>query len=206
VKHHLPPWRTARQWAAIVRELAVPAPFTQAEFRACIERHAHRVLELSPAVMRPGAPSGTWLRTARADYFYYEEQTSPFHQGHIMLFLAAHVLLGDPARSSINLRLVPDVSPHLVRIMLAETAANPVTELETETFAFLALEHARRAAYPPSLARRALQHLRPLHSALREAVPEAMNAAAASLVTITRGTSTVYAAPAMKEPDAMAWL
>jgi hypothetical protein len=181
VKHHLPPQRTGRQWAAIVRELAVPAPFTQAEFRAHIERHTHRVLELIPAVMRPGAPSGTWLRTARADYFYYEEQTSRFHQGHIMLFLAAHVLLGDPANQSVDLRLMPDVSPHLARIMLTGTAGNPVTELEAETFAFMALEYARRAAYPQSLARRAVQHLQPLHSALREAAPEAMNAAACGL-------------------------
>ena len=181
MKPHLAPRRTGRQWAAIVRDLAVPAPFVQAEFCAYIERHTHRVLELMPAVMRPGAPSGTWLRTARADYFYYEEQTSPFHQGHIMLSLAAHVLLGDPARQSVDLRLVPDVSPHLARMMLAGTGGSPVTELEAEAFAFVALEHARRAAYPPSLARRAHQHLKPLHSALREAVPEAMNAAACGL-------------------------
>jgi hypothetical protein len=95
-----------------------------------------------------------------------------------MLFLAAHVLLGDTASPSVDLRLIPDVSPDLARMMLGETAGNPVTELEAETFAFVALEHGRRASYPPPLARRALRCLRPLHSALREAVPEATNAAA----------------------------
>jgi hypothetical protein len=169
VKHHLSPHRTRRQWDALVRELAVPAPFERSEFRARIERHTHCGLELIPAVMRPAAPSGTWLRTDRADYFYYEEQTSPFHQAHIVLSLAAHVLLGDAAAPSVDLRLVPGGGPELVRLMLGGIAASPVTHLEAETFAFLALERARPVCYPPFLARRALRQLRPLHSALREA-------------------------------------
>lgn len=162
----------------MVHELAVPAPFERSEFRARIERHTRRSIELIPVVMRPGAPSGTWLRTDEADYFYYEEQTSPFHQANIMLSLAAYVLLGDTSGASVDLRLVPDVSPALVRLMLGAVAANPVTHLEAETFAFLALEHARPASYPASLARRALRQLTPLQSALREAVPEVARATA----------------------------
>jgi len=162
----------------MARELAVPAPFKMSEFRARIERHTYRVLEMIPAVMRPGAPSGILLRTAGADYFYYEEQTSPFHQAHILLSLAAHVLLGDSAGPSVDPRLLPDVSPELARMMLGSTVGNPVTHAEAEVFAFLALERARPASYPPSLARRALRELRPLHSALRESVPEAAGTAA----------------------------
>ena len=174
----LPSHRTARQWAAVARQLAVPVPFELTEFRARIERHTQRVVKLIPTVMRAGAPSGIWLRTASADYFYYEEQTSPFHQAHIVLSLAAHVLLGDTSGASVDPRLVPDVSPALARIMIDGIVSSPLTRLEAETFAFLALEYARPAAYPPSLARRALRQLRPLHSALREAVPEVKGAAA----------------------------
>jgi hypothetical protein len=174
----LPSRRTARQWAAVTRQLAVPVPFELTEFRARIQRHTQRVVELIPTVMRASAPSGIWLRTASADYFYYEEQTSPFHQAHIVLSLAADVLLGDTSGASVDPRLVPDVSPALARIMIDGIASSPLTRLEAETFAFLALEYARPAAYPPSLARRALRQLRPLHSGLREAVPEVTGAAA----------------------------
>lgn len=174
----LPSRRTARQWAAVARHLAVPVPFELTEFRARIERHTQRVVNLVPAVMRADAPSGIWLRTASADYFYYEEQTSPFHQAHIVLCLAAHVLLGDTSGTSVDPRLVSDVSPALARIMINGIASSPLTPLEAETFAFLALEYARPAAYPPSLARRALRHLRPLQSALQEVVPEATGAVA----------------------------
>jgi hypothetical protein len=178
MRRHVPLQRTGRQWAVLVRELAVPAPSERSEFRARIERHTHRSLELIPVVMRPGAPSGTWLRTDGADYFYYEEQTSPFHQSHIVLSLAAHVLLGDASGLAVDLRLVPDVSPQLARLMLGGTVGNLVTHMEAETFAFLALEQARPASYPPCLARRALRELRPLQSALLEAVPGAAGTAA----------------------------
>ena len=174
----LPSHRTARQWAAVARQLAVPVPFELTEFRARIERHTQRAVELIPTVMREGAPSGIWLRTASADYFYYEEQTSPFHQAHIVLSLAAHVLLGDTSGASVDPRLVPDMSPALAQIMIDGKVGSPLTRIEAETFAFLALEYARPAAYPPALARRALRQLRPLHSALREAVPEAAGAPA----------------------------
>jgi hypothetical protein len=172
----LPSRRTVRQWAAVARQLAVPVPFELTEFRARIQRHTQRVVNLIPTVMRTGAPSGIWLRTARADYFYYEEQTSPFHQAHIVLSLSAHVLLGDTSGASVDPRIVPHVSPPLARMMIDGIVGSPVTNLEAETFAFLALEYACPAAYPPSLARRAIRQLWPLHSALRDAVPEVTGA------------------------------
>ncbi len=163
--------------ADLARRLAVPVPFELEEFRACLERRIRRVVELVPVEMEPGAPSGTWFRTAGADYLCYEQQTSAFHQAHIVLSLAAHVLLlGDSAGPSVDVRLVPDVSPQLVRLMLGGAACSPVTQLEAETFAFLALDRTLLAGYPSFLARAAFRHLRPLHLALRRAVPEATSA------------------------------
>jgi hypothetical protein len=157
----------------MARWLAVPVPFELEEFRACVERRIRRAVELVPVEMEPGAPSGTWFRTAGADYLCYEQRTSPFHQAHIVLSLAAHVLLlGDAAGPCVDLRLVPDVSPQLVRLILGGAACSPVTQLEAETFAFLALDRTLPAGYPSSLARAAFRHLKPLHSALRRAVPE----------------------------------
>lgn len=177
----LPSRRTVRQFEAVARHLTVPVPFELTEFRARIERHTQRVVKLIPAVMRAGAPSGIWLRTASADYFYYEEHTSPFHQAHIVLSLVAHVLLDNTTGVSVDRRLTPDVSPALARIMMDGVASSSLTPFEAETFAFLVLEYARPAACPPSMARHALRQLRPLHSALREAVPEVTGAAAGVL-------------------------
>jgi len=162
----------------MVRELAIPVPFELTTFRTCLERRTGRVAELVPAVMEPGAPSGAWLRTARTNYLYYEQRTSPFHQAHIVLSLAARMLLGDGSGPPVDRLLVPDVSPELVRLMLGDSDQLPVTRRGAETFAFLALDRARAAGYPPVAARRALRDLEPLHSALRDAVPEATSAAA----------------------------
>ncbi len=169
--------RPGQRCAAILRELAVPVPFELSAFRACIEKHTGRAVGLIPAVMEAGAPSGVWLRTARADYFFYEELTSPFHQAHIVLCLAARMLLGDGSGPPVDRLLIPDVRPELVRLMLGTAGSRPVTRGEAEAFAFLALDRSRSAGCPPLLARRALRRLRPLHSALRAAVPEAVSVA-----------------------------
>lgn len=165
--------------AAVVRELALPAPFELSGFDACLQARTGRAARLAPVAMESGAPSGVLLRTDHADYLFYERQTTPFHQAHIALSLAAQMLLGDAHRPTIDPQLVPDVSPRLLRLMLGTAGGRPVTRSEAETFAFLALECARAAGFPPTLARRALRQLDPLHSALLRAVPEVTSPAAA---------------------------
>jgi hypothetical protein len=148
------------------------------EFGACVERITGRAAELEPAVMAAGAPSGVWLRTARADYFYYEEQTSPFHQAHIVLSLAARTLLGDSSGPAVDPLLTPDVSPRLAGLMLGNPGRRPVTRGEAEAFAFLALDRAGAASFPAFRAWCAIRRLRPLHAALVDAVPEVVAAEA----------------------------
>lgn len=169
------PQLTVRRCAAMVRELAIPAPFELEAFRARLEGRTGRIAELVPAVMPAGAPSGTLLRTAGADYLCYERHTSPLHQAHIVLSLAAHLVLGVATGPLIDRRLVPDLSPQLVRLMLGDGAGRTATQEESETFAFLVLERAGAAAYPPALAWRALRRLMPLRSALCSAIPEAVS-------------------------------
>ncbi len=173
MSYRLGPQLTVRRCAAMVRELAIPVPFELEAFRARLEGRTGRIVELVPAVMPAGAPSGTLLRTAGADYLCYERHTSPLHQAHIVLSLAAHLVLGDATGPLIDRRLVPDLSPQLIRLMLGDGPGSTATQEEAETFAFLALERAGAAAYPPALAWRALRRLMPLRSALCSAIPEA---------------------------------
>ena len=172
-----PPSRQARQRCAIlIRELAVPAPFELGRFARCLERQTGRYIEMIPAVMTTSSPSGARVRTAGADYLYYEEETSPYHQAHIMLFLAAGMLLAAGPGPSVDPRVTPDVSPQLLRLMLPGTTGGTVDHLEAETFAFLALKHVGLAALPLPLAWRAIRQLGPLRSGLSEAVPEVASA------------------------------
>jgi hypothetical protein len=159
--------------AGAARELAVPVPFTMDGLRSRLQDRAGRAVQVAPAALEPGAPSGLWFRMAGVDYLYYERLTSPFHQAHIVLHLAAHLLLSDQTGPPVlDRRLAPDVSPELVRIMLGDTAPSPVSHRDAETFAFLALE-AASPTVTRAAARRLLRQLAPLRSDLLRAVPQA---------------------------------
>jgi hypothetical protein len=111
-------------------------------------------------------------RTASADYLYYEGRTSPFHQAHILVCLAAYVILEGEPQTWVDPRLIPDVSPRLAELMLGAVGCAPVGDQDAEAFAVRALDRAGVLACPPSVARWFLQQLGPLHAAL-QAVPEA---------------------------------
>jgi hypothetical protein len=157
----------------VLRHLAVAAPFELDEFRACLQRHSGRPVHLVPTSLPAGSPSGVCCRTAGADYLYYEDQTSPFHQAHILVCLAAHVILDGEPRPRVDPGLIPDVSPELAELILGAVDCTPVGEQDAEAFAVRALDRAGVLACPPSVARWFLRQLNPLHAALLQAVPEA---------------------------------
>jgi hypothetical protein len=180
------PWKTAtRRCVAVARQLAVPEPFCLGEFRTCLEQHCRRAVRLVPLTTAPGAPSGVWVRARDADYLYYERLTSPFHQAHIVVHLAACMLLGERTGSAVDRRLVPDLSPQFVSLMLGPDTHNPVSHLEAEAFAFLVLDG---AGQPPSrpMAMRSLRRLRALHDHVLRAAPEALGTTAVNEVPTLR--------------------
>lgn len=186
MRYRRQPDRAEQRCADMVRDLAIPVPFDLGALRACLEQRTGHVVEMLPAVMEPGAPSGTFFSTAGADYLYYEQRTTPFHQAHIVFSLTGRMLLGEVDGPSFDRRLVPDLSPQLIQLMLGQVADSTVSHAEAETFAFLAMERAHLADCSSFFARCALRQLRPLHSALCKAVPEAANAAASGGRSSTR--------------------
>jgi hypothetical protein len=157
----------------VLRHLAAAAPFELDQFRACLQRHSGRPVHLVPASLPAGSPSGVCCRTASTDYLYYEVRTSPFHQAHILVCLAAHVILDGEPQPWVDPRLIPDVSPQLAELMLGAVGCAPVGDQDAEAFAVRALDRAGVLACPPSVARWFLRQLDPLHAALLHAVPEA---------------------------------
>jgi hypothetical protein len=163
----------SRRIRKVLRRLAA-APFDLEEFCGHLEQQSGRRVHLVATDLDAGAPSGVCARTQDEDYLYYERQTSPFHQAHILMCLAAEVLLGGgPQRSGVDRRLFPGVSPRLAELMLGPAERPPAGPLEAELFALRAMERAGVSSCPSSLSRWFLRQLKPLHSALLDAVPEA---------------------------------
>jgi hypothetical protein len=172
MNEHLRLDRARRRPAALARDVAIPVPFELSVFGACLQRRVGGVIELLPAAMPSGAPSGTLLKTGRTSFLCYERDTSPLHQAHIVLSLAAQLLHGE-AGPLIDRRLVPDLDPQLIRLMLGDAQGSALPQADAEMFAFLVLERAGAVALPSGPARRAFRWLAPLRSVLCAAVPEA---------------------------------
>ena len=154
-----------------VTDLAGTAPVGE-KFWGHVRRESHRAIELVPADTEPGGPSGMWCRTAETDYLYYERQTSPFHQAHILRHLAARLLLNNQSGLTLDPALVPDLSLRLVRLILGDDVQVSQADAEAENLAILSLERVNRRPSRVN-ARRMFQRLEPLRAALLAAVPEA---------------------------------
>ena len=156
----------------MLRGLAIPVPFTLEGFRVGLERKAQRSVYMIPTIAQREAPSGTFIRTARADYLYFQQETTPFHQANVVAALAAHVLADDEESNSVDERLMPEVSAQLLQLILGRPGARPLTTTEAEAFACMVLERGRATSCPALTARRLLRRLGPLHAALVKAEPE----------------------------------
>jgi len=163
-----------RHLAQRVHELALPTPFSLRWFPRWLERRNRRRTRLVAASMEPGGPSGVLVQAPGTDYLYYEKQTSLLHQAHIVLCLAARLLLADRVDLPIDARVIPKVSPWGVHLMLGQQPAHTLTDREAEDFAFLVLD--RERSYPSVLASRASRQLRPLDIVLSETLESTRNA------------------------------
>jgi len=150
-------------------------PFTMHGLQSRLEQHSGRAVRLLSATMPPGAPSGAWLQTGSTDFLFYEEQTSPFHQPHIVSSLTAHIVLGDKAAGRITSQLASKVDLPLGRMIPGSQIGDAISRAESERFAFEVLR--RGGQFPSDLRTRLLlRRLRPLRSALLAAVPAAAQA------------------------------
>jgi hypothetical protein len=154
------------------RQLAIPHPFSIGDIGPRLERYSSRAVHVASAQLGSGSPSGIWFRKNGADYMFYEQRTSPFHQAHIVLHLGAHALLGDTARMTFDPRLTPTVSGELVMLILGDTAPSLPDDAEADRFAFLAVQVSNHAV-TRNRAQRLLRQIEPLRAALVSAVPAA---------------------------------
>jgi hypothetical protein len=138
----------------IINTMPIPSPFGLEKFRANTERHRGRPLLLIPTNTTADC-SGLWIGTTEGDYIFYERNTTPLHQWHIVGHEIGHMLFGHrgtPISDDEFARLLfPNLDPDLVQSALARSAYTDTEEEEAETFATLLLDHIHRLPHPPDL-------------------------------------------------------
>ncbi|WP_285505399.1 ImmA/IrrE family metallo-endopeptidase [Actinokineospora sp. NBRC 105648] len=134
--------RGYRRCRALVAELALPRPFSvTALVRGLAERRGRPIdIGTLPAGLTVNA-CGAWLQLDTRDVIFVEANTTPFHRDHIVLHEIGHMLCdhrGGPLDIAAELgRFLPDLSPALVRRLLARTSYSTDEEQEAELVASL---------------------------------------------------------------------
>ena len=136
-----------RQCEDVLRDVALPDPFTVADFCAAVSDRRGRALRLLPKQTRVG-PCGVWLALPGLDYIFYEDATSQLHREHIILHELGHVLCDHQPTEVIDdevlSQLLPSLDPLVVRRVLGRTTYTAVEEQEAEMLAALVRERVER--------------------------------------------------------------
>src|SRR5919202_1513955 len=127
---------------AQVRALELPERVDLDGLVAAVAARRHHPIVLCPVRGRP-VPCGMWIAAESRDYIFYEADTSPLHQTHIILHELAHAVLGhDPARIAhpeLLRELLPDLGAHLLESVLERASYARPDEQEAELLASLLL-------------------------------------------------------------------
>jgi hypothetical protein len=131
---------TTRRLRKLLRGLDIPVPFDVTTFVGRIAAQRGRPLHLRPIAGLTGV-CGLWIATDAADIVFYEQDTTPSHQEHIVLHELSHVLC-DHYPVSMNLaaqaeELLPSLDPALVRRVLGRAGYSTDEEREAEMLATL---------------------------------------------------------------------
>jgi hypothetical protein len=142
-----------------LQDLQIPEPFDIDVLCDMLAKRRGRPMRFTslPEPRVIDTPSALWIAYEDEDVIFVEDATSPFHREHLIAHELGHMLCnhvtplrleGDYAK-----RLVPDLDPDLIKLMLGRTSYTTEQEREAETLATLILSRARRAASDPPAAR-----------------------------------------------------
>ena len=127
--------------------LDIPMPFDARAFCEVVARQRGRPIRLLPYVF-PRGQYGFVFRQPNAEVIYYEQQTSPLHQEHIILHELAHLLCGHTGRAELGdehtRRLFPTLGPGLISRVLGRGGYSSEEEREAEILATMILRAAGR--------------------------------------------------------------
>jgi hypothetical protein len=135
--------RLRRQCETRVQELELSTPFDVHSFCDRLSTQRGRPILLQ-SVAGTASACGVWVSVPSADLIFYEQDTSPLHQDHIILHEISHLLCGHRpvpvSEREISHLLFPDVHPETVKRVLQRSGYATEEEREAELLASLILE------------------------------------------------------------------
>ncbi|MGW0517410.1 ImmA/IrrE family metallo-endopeptidase [Crossiella sp. NPDC003009] len=136
--------RTYRECADIVNGLALPQPFDVQVLCDRVGDERGRPIFLAPISLPTGGPCGLWINTDPADYIFFEADTSPLHQRHIVLHELGHLLCDHHAAPVLtpdaSRLLMPSLDPAMVRRVLGRGCYSAVEEQQAEIIASMIIQ------------------------------------------------------------------
>ncbi|KAA2247175.1 hypothetical protein F0L68_40370 [Solihabitans fulvus] len=145
--------RYTTQCHDLVAALAVPDPFRLDEFLALLVARRGRRIELRPTHLGPTATCGLPTSGEDVDILEHPIATTVEHARRLVLHQVGHLLLGHPCRSvgqaaadaderAAVARLLPGLSPALIRRLLGSSPYAPAQEHAAYLFAEAVLTNA----------------------------------------------------------------
>lgn len=174
--------RTIRQRCeARLRTLPLPDPFDLDDFCGALSEQRGRpiLLEATPEMDSPaelGSPAGLWMAGTSLDVIFYDAETSPMHQEHIILHELSHLLCGHHAQVIAGPGFSELVLPDMSREIVLGTRGRTITysdaeEQEAELLASLIAEHSNRhRAETPAVQARTAGTIARLEGVLEEGI------------------------------------
>ncbi|MDX6295899.1 MAG: hypothetical protein QOH50_5122 [Kribbellaceae bacterium] len=147
----------------LLRHTGLPYPWDINQFLDRLERHRRRDIDLCAIAWSPGDSCGAWQQRPDHDVIAYAENTSGFHQDHIILHEVGHLISQHRGRCVLSQedaqRIAPDLAPAALAHLL-DPSGGQVEEHEAETIAALIHQRARVRTQlaidvmPPAVAQR----------------------------------------------------
>lgn len=132
----------------LLSHIGLPHPWDINQFLDRLERHRGRDIDLCAIAWIVGSSCGAWQQHTDHDVIAYAENTSSFHQDHIILHEIGHMISRHRGRCALShnqaQRIAPDLGPAALAHLLDRSGA--AEEYEAETIA--ALIHQRAHVRP----------------------------------------------------------
>src|SRR2546426_1040945 len=128
---------------ARLRELVLPSPFDVQALCDSVEVRRGRRIFLCPVVSKSEV-GGAWVAGTAGDFIFYEQETTPLHQEHIILHEVSHLICNHQAASvtkgELSRLLLPDLDAETVASVLRRATYSAEDEQEAELLASLILQ------------------------------------------------------------------
>jgi hypothetical protein len=136
--------QTRRECDALVAGLDIPWPFDLTALCVRVGEQRGKPVVLMATPMSLGSLCGMWMGTAKADYVFYEQDTTQLHQQHIVFHELGHILRRHAPKQVLGTDIARDLAPGVetgdIQRVLGRDTYDDRDEYEAELIATLLLQ------------------------------------------------------------------